>query len=194
MGRPRAIDPQKRELICGLVSMGMSRYRAARHVGVGRVTMYRTAKRDEEFERQVREAELKKELSPLQQIRLHMPKDWRAAAWVMERQNEEWAKRLPDMVTLADMNAIFSAMIKVLLDGVKADADRTQILENFDKFFQRINKSKRCSPQVRQAIRALEQDQQEQKQAPPGRPDVAGEDVAADESVRADASDAQSGP
>ena len=65
--------------------MGISKYRAARHVGVSRSTMYRTIKVDPEFARHVREAGLKQELSPLQQIRLHMPKDWRAAAWVAER-------------------------------------------------------------------------------------------------------------
>ena len=81
MGRPRVIDQQKRELICGLVSMGFSRHRAARHVGIARTTMFRTVKEDAGFAQQLRDAEMRQDLQPLRQIKEQMATNWRAAAW-----------------------------------------------------------------------------------------------------------------
>ena len=180
MGRAPVITLPMQELICGLISMGISKYRAARHVGVSRSTMYRTIKQDPEFARQVREAGLKQELSPLQQIRLHMPKDWRAAAWVAERQSTDWAKLAPDTVTIADMTGIFSAMMKLLLEGVRSSDDRKQINKNFDKLFQRICGKKRFSPRVRQAIKKLKQDREKQQLAGSRRPEACADEPSAE--------------
>ena len=160
MGRSKAVDPQKRELICTLVGIGFSRYEAARHVGVGRTTMYRALKEDPAFADLVRQAGLHQELRPLKQIADQGAINWRASAWLLERMRADmWAKRPPDVVTLADMHGIFEAMMKMLLEGVPEAAWRKRVTRNFDRFFQRLGGRKRCSPRVRLALRELELDQ-----------------------------------
>lgn len=172
MGRSKVVDQQKRELIYGLVSIGFSKYEAARHVGVARTTMYRTMQEDPGFAEQVRQSGLQQELRPLKQIMDQGATNWRAGAWLLERIRADlWAKRPPNVVTVADMHAIFEAMLKVLLEGVPELAWRKRVTRNFDKFFRRLGDKKRCSPRVRQAILELQLDQQMDKGEATGRPE-----------------------
>jgi hypothetical protein len=156
------VDQKARDVICGLVSIGFSKYQAARHAGIARRTMYRTLKEDQEFARLVQNAEMHQQLSPLQYIKQHMAKDWRAASWMMERTRpQEWARRPPNTVTLGDMHGIFGAIIKALLEGLPGVEDRNRMLQRFDEFFRNIVESpQRCSPRVRKAIQELESGQE----------------------------------
>ena len=86
-GRPTKLDPERRRQLCGLVSVGFSRWHAARHLGVGKTTLFRAAKQDPEFEEQLRNAELHQELKPIKRIADHP--SWRAMAWLLERQKPD---------------------------------------------------------------------------------------------------------
>ena len=174
MGRPRVIDARKREVICGLVSLGYSKYEAARQAGIARRTMYRTVTEDEEFARQVREAETCREVRPLRQIMEHTVKDWRAGAWLLERMLPDiWARRQPNTVTFGDMMGIFDAMTKLLLEGAP-EGDRKRVLRNFDRMFKFLKKDDRRSPRVREAIRVLNSEEEEEA----GETGIAGPSIA----------------
>ena len=164
MARPKAIDGHKQDQLCGLVSLGISRWQAAKHLGVHRTTLYRALRDNPVFDEQLRQAELQHELRPVRQITEQMPKDWRAGAWLLERLLPDfWMKRQPNTVTLADMHGIFGAMIKLVMEGVSGKEDRKQVSANFERFFQRLGGKKRCSPRVRQAITELELERELQK-------------------------------
>jgi hypothetical protein len=155
-GRPKAIDPKTREFICTLISLGLPRWEAAQRTGTSRSTLYREAKDDPAFAEQLRTAELHQEVRPLRQIMEHMPRSWRAAAWILERQHPDvYGRRAPNTVTLADLHGIFGAMMKLLLEGVPQPEARQHVMQNFETFFQRLGGQKRSSARVRRAIMEL---------------------------------------
>ena len=155
-GRPKLLDEQRQNLICALVSRGFSRWQAAKHMGVGKTTLFRAIKQNPAFAERLRQSELHQELSPLQKIVEHSGKSWRAASWLLERQKPElYARRAPDTVTLGDLNAIFNAMMQLMLDGVRDQQDRDRVENNFHRFFEELGGRTRSSARVRRAIKKL---------------------------------------
>jgi hypothetical protein len=149
-------DEKKRDTVCTLVHFGFNRWQAAQHVGISRATLYRTARQDQAFRDKLRNAELHQELRPLQRIMEHMPKSWRAAAWVLERQKPDlYVRRAPQTMTLADMQGIFHAMMKFLLRGMPDKAARARVTANLEELFEELGGERRCSPRVRAALARL---------------------------------------
>lgn len=93
MPRPRVLDEGKKREICALVTAGMSLSNVARYVGCHRATIYKQRKHDAEFEQQMRRAGMRAVLSPLEAMRRAASTHWRAAAWLLERQERLEAKR-----------------------------------------------------------------------------------------------------
>jgi len=83
--RAYALDAPRRERLCLLISLGMSRRRAASYVGCHHATISRTAARDPQFARALRQAEEICEAEPLARVMMASRKTWRAAAWLLER-------------------------------------------------------------------------------------------------------------
>ena len=90
-GRPPALDPDKRQRVIALLTIGCSRRVAARHIGCAPSTITRTAARDPDFADQVARAETNLEVELLDSIRQAAKTDryWRAAAWLLERKNQQ---------------------------------------------------------------------------------------------------------
>ncbi|WP_425395251.1 hypothetical protein [Aeoliella sp.] len=93
MARPRVLDDVKKGEIAALISTGMSMSNAARYVGCDRKTIRREREIDEAFDERIRRAQMGAELKPLQAIREAASKHWRAAAWLIERQDKQRAAR-----------------------------------------------------------------------------------------------------
>ncbi|WP_425399133.1 hypothetical protein [Aeoliella sp.] len=93
MARPRVLDDVKKGEIAALISTGMSMSNAARYVGCDRKTIRRERGIDEAFDERIRRAQMGAELKPLQAIREAASKHWRAAAWLIERQDKQRAAR-----------------------------------------------------------------------------------------------------
>ncbi|WP_425400985.1 hypothetical protein [Aeoliella sp.] len=93
MARPRVLDDVKKGEIAALISTGMSMSNAARYVGCDRKTIRREREVDEAFDERIRRAQMGAELKPLQAIREAASKHWRAAAWLIERQDKQRAAR-----------------------------------------------------------------------------------------------------
>ncbi|MCO6044031.1 helix-turn-helix domain-containing protein [Aeoliella sp. ICT_H6.2] len=93
MARPRVLDDVKKGEIIALLSAGMSMASIARYVGCDRKTIKRERTVDEDFDLRVRRAEMAVQLKPLQAIQRKADTHWRAAAWLLDRQEKRRLER-----------------------------------------------------------------------------------------------------
>ncbi|QDU55426.1 helix-turn-helix domain-containing protein [Aeoliella mucimassa] len=94
MGRVRVLDETKKREICTLLTAGMSYQRIASYVGCSRKTIVNERRVDELFDQRLRQARVAHELSPLHAMRKFAATHWRAAAWMLEREERlERARR-----------------------------------------------------------------------------------------------------
>lgn len=93
MARPCVLDDAKQREVCALVTAGMSLTKIADYVGCDRRTIQRLRKTDEEFDERMRRAAMAQELSPLQTLRNASKTHWRAAAYLLDRQDRREAEQ-----------------------------------------------------------------------------------------------------
>ncbi|MCO6046927.1 helix-turn-helix domain-containing protein [Aeoliella sp. ICT_H6.2] len=93
MARPRVLDDVKKGEITALLSAGMSMASIARYVDCDRKTIKRERTVDEDFDLRVRRAEMAVQLKPLQAIQRKADTHWRAAAWLLDRQEKRRLER-----------------------------------------------------------------------------------------------------
>ena len=93
MARPRVLDDTKKREICALVQAGMSLRKAARYVDCHVKTIRRERDDDAEFDQRMRRAEMAASLAPLEAMRRAAGTHWRAAAWMIERQDRKQERR-----------------------------------------------------------------------------------------------------
>ncbi|TWT78043.1 hypothetical protein Pla123a_18430 [Posidoniimonas polymericola] len=89
MGRPRVLDEGKQREVCALLTSGMTFGEAAAYVGCCEKTIRREQRRDEDFDERVRRARMAARLGPLQAVRQAAATHWRAAAWLVDRQDRQ---------------------------------------------------------------------------------------------------------
>jgi len=141
MARPRVLDDTKKGEIAALLTAGMSMASAARYVGCDRKTIRRERAVDEAFDDRIRRARMASELKPLQAIREAAGKHWRAAAWLLERQDKAKAERRKakesDKVTLSrEQLAKMAVKIKdVALRGITFPEWEADIAQQIDEVF-----------------------------------------------------------
>ena len=77
------LDEVKRQQICAILGVGGTRQMTADFLGCHVDTIRNTAKRDPDFSKQIRRAELTPEIAYLKSIQTAAAdsKQWRAAAW-----------------------------------------------------------------------------------------------------------------
>ncbi|TWT72673.1 hypothetical protein Pla123a_39690 [Posidoniimonas polymericola] len=89
MGRPRVLDEGKQREVCALLTAGMTVGEAADYVGCCVKTIRREQARDDDFDERVRRARMAARLGPLQAVRQAAATHWRAAAWLVDRQDRQ---------------------------------------------------------------------------------------------------------
>ena len=96
-GRKPLLDEAKRREICEVLAVGGTRTMAAAYVGCSLDTIARTAQRDRAFAQQIWEAESDAEILFLRTLKT---KQWRSAAWALERLFPcRYARRAADTIT-----------------------------------------------------------------------------------------------
>lgn len=93
MAARKVLDDVKKREICALVTAGMSMVKVARYVGCSPKTITRAQRSDEEFDQRMRRAKLSADLNPLEAMRRASTTHWRAAAWMLERDERRQADR-----------------------------------------------------------------------------------------------------
>ena len=115
MPRKPKISETAKEAVVRILRSGGSRTDAAKHVGVDRSTLYRTTKRDRAFRDKLTAAEADGKLLLIGYIVKAAQKDWRAAAWMLERKHwDEYARRGPDSITPVQLSeALLQIVTKI---------------------------------------------------------------------------------
>lgn len=93
MGRKRVLDDVKKREVCALVTAGMSMTKVAKYVGCGRRTIQLERQADDDFDRRIRRAAMARDLNPREAMRRFAATHWRAAAWMLEREERQQAAR-----------------------------------------------------------------------------------------------------
>lgn len=88
-GRPFAINQKKEEVIIRMLSDGMSQKKVARYVGVNEKTIIAHKKRFPEFMERLESSMIETTKLAHKSLKVGMLKDWRAAAWWLERTEPE---------------------------------------------------------------------------------------------------------
>lgn len=94
-GRPRILNEGLKALLCQLLSDGLSRRQAAIALDIVHSTIANEMVRDTAFAAKVAKAEELSVIKPLQAIARASEKNWRAAAWLMAR-NENRLRRMAE--------------------------------------------------------------------------------------------------
>ncbi|CAK9037419.1 Uncharacterized protein SCF082_LOCUS22134 [Durusdinium trenchii] len=116
---------------------------AARYVGCDRKTFRREREVNEEFDDQIRRAEMSAEFKPLHAIRNAASKHWRAAAWLIERQDKQKAARRKARakaagevsMSLEQFAKLTVQVKKVALSGVAFPEWEADLAQQLDEVF-----------------------------------------------------------
>jgi hypothetical protein len=92
-GRPRILDDKLKGVIAGMLVLGISRRTAAKYVGCHHQTISNEAKRDPLFARDMQQAEIQSRTIPLTKIYAAAESNWRAAAWLVQREERRRAQK-----------------------------------------------------------------------------------------------------
>jgi hypothetical protein len=112
-GRPKKLDSAKQDQICALITVGCTRLNAARHTGVSCTAIRNLARRDREFADRLRRAEMLREGAALKHIYNAGAKNWRAAAWLLERtMPDDYARKKPKWISYAELDQAVHEMIE----------------------------------------------------------------------------------
>jgi Trp operon repressor len=117
-GSSRIMTPARCAKFCELIAESHSQEEAAEAIGVSIRTIQRERKRDEDFDHEVRLA-LQKTPDPLKLMEQAARSHWRAAAWLLERQNpEEYARKPVNTTSPKKVATALRFMLESALEAV----------------------------------------------------------------------------
>jgi hypothetical protein len=105
--------------------------------------------RDEQFAAEVRQAETRPELLLLRQITAAAadPRQWRAAAWLLERKYfERYARRGPTTIGSEQLADALAELASVLVAEVRNEADRERVRQRIASLVGRMEQDARRLP------------------------------------------------
>ncbi|MCC6494371.1 MAG: helix-turn-helix domain-containing protein [Pirellulales bacterium] len=114
-GRQRKLTPNKQTELCRLVSRGLSIAEAADQVDVSLRTVQREIKREEDFEHDLQLAQQAAPVDPLKLMQQAAKAHWRAAAWLLERTDERFARRRCNSCGPEPFKAALEAVVEAAL-------------------------------------------------------------------------------
>ncbi len=126
------LDDTKQREICAILAIGGTRLMAAHYVGCHVETIRKKALREPEFAAQLRRAEVTPEITLLRGIQAAAadPKQWRAAAWALERLfPARYGRRRAESIGFDQMKQIVERLATVVLSEVPIKRYRRAILD-----------------------------------------------------------------
>ncbi|TWT30973.1 hypothetical protein KOR34_43460 [Posidoniimonas corsicana] len=133
MSRPRVLDETKRREVCALLTAGMTLGSAAEYVGCSVKTIRRERDRDDDFDLKVRRAKMAARLGPLQAVRRAAETHWRAAAWLVERQERRDERRRADRRRRVELERVVGAVKEVVRREVPGLPQQWAIEDQIDQ-------------------------------------------------------------
>ena len=131
MHRKQKLDEKQKLEIIAIISVGCTRYTAARYVGCRLEDIRREIGRSHDFAQQVAQAEEAAEVYYMRQIKNAAKKEqyWRAAAWVLERRSpNRYASRGAQTVTLEQLSALMTHIGEIVGGEIKDVETRVNIM------------------------------------------------------------------
>ncbi|TWT35896.1 hypothetical protein KOR34_07930 [Posidoniimonas corsicana] len=152
MSRPRVLDETKRREVCALLTAGMTLGSAAEYVGCSVKTIRRERDGDEDFDLEVRRAKMAARLGPLQAVRRAAETHWRAAAWLVERQERRDERRRADRRRRVELERVVGAVKEVMRREVPSLPQQWAIEDQIERIAGRKpGDPKQSLPEVDQA-------------------------------------------
>jgi hypothetical protein len=130
--KPLRLTEKQMDDICESLASGSSRPTAAKFAGCHPATMRAEMRRNPEFMHRVTQAELKLEAIMLRAIRdaASEPKQWRAAAWALERiYPNRYAKRRTNTLTLDQVHELVSEVSEIVASELPVPKFRQRIFD-----------------------------------------------------------------
>jgi hypothetical protein len=125
------------------IKLGCSRRMAAENAGCCHTAIGRAAKRDPEFAAQLKEAETQVDIAALTRIQEATTenKNWRAAAWMLERRHpEEFGRRAPHSFSCEQVMALL-AEIFAFTAPIVPQKEAGDFLRSFNRAMGRVEKN-----------------------------------------------------
>ncbi len=140
-GRPKKLDSAKQDQICALITVGCTRRTAAQHTGVSCTGIRNLARRDREFADRLQRAEMLREANALKHIYNAGAKNWRTAAWLLERTfPDDYARKRPKSFSYDEARGLMEEVWETLAQYI---TDREARQEAYDRVTNIINRDKR---------------------------------------------------
>ncbi len=125
------LDENQQRDICAILTVGGTRRMAAEYAGCHIEAIRRTALADRDFALRIRKAEVGPEITLLRNIQVAAsdPKQWRAAAWALERlYPDRYARRPPDAIGPEQLEEIIRQLGQIVVGEVPVKRFRERVL------------------------------------------------------------------
>ena len=137
--KPLRLTDQQMDEICEMLSSGASRASAAQFAGCHPATLRAEMRRNPDFAHRVIQSELKLEAVMLRTIRTAAESDskqWRAAAWALERIfPNRYAKRRSNTLTVDQVHEVISEVTEIVASELPVPRFRERIFNRLAVLF-----------------------------------------------------------
>jgi hypothetical protein len=127
------LDSEKRAKIVTVLTLGGTFALAAQHVGCSRVTIFRTAKRDPDFRKELDNAMASTEIQFLQTIQAAGKDNWQAAKWALQHMHPDRYARKAFTMSLADVKDLISQLLDAIAEVIRDPATRAAVRRRIRK-------------------------------------------------------------
>lgn len=139
--RPALLDEAKQREVCAILAMGCSRRLAAEYVGCAARTIRRQAQRDAAFRERLAKAEAHQEMAHVKHVSeaAKEAKNWRAAAWLLERRYpERYAAPTARRLAARRVEEALDDVAEILRSVLTDEAARREVMNGLNSLGKRL--------------------------------------------------------